>query len=214
MNGYQTHREQTLRADFDLSWRKRALAGDAGAVRQLADASLVPLYQFCLYRVGRDRHVCEEVVQETLCQAIRDLRNYDPARAGNSIFGWLTGIARNHIQRVLGREKHAVSLEALWSRMDRELLDVYARLDSKVFDDDLLEREETREMVNVTMSQLPQNYRAALEAKYVQGRSVRDIAAASSISEKAAESMLTRAREAFRGTFLALARNLNVEVTS
>ena len=203
-----------MKADFDSSWRRRALAGDPGAVRHLADSALVPLYQFCLYRVGRDRYVCEEVVQETLCQAIRDLSNYDPARSNNSIFGWLTGLARNHIQRVLGTDRRAVSLEALWSRMDKELLEVYARLDSQEFDGDLLEREETREMVNVTMSQLPQNYRAALEAKYVQGRSVREIADASSISEKAAESMLTRAREAFRETFLALARNLNVEVTS
>jgi RNA polymerase sigma-70 factor (ECF subfamily) len=203
-----------LRADFDSSWRKRALAGDAGAIRHLADSALAPLYQFCLYRVGRDRHICEEVVQETLCQAIRELRNYDPGRSNNSIFGWLTGLARNHIQRVLGRDKQAVSLEAMWARMDRELMEVYARLDSQVFEEDLLEREETREMVNVTMSQLPQHYQAALEAKYVQGRSVREIAAASAMSEKAAESMLTRAREAFRETFLALARNLNVEVTS
>ena len=203
-----------MKADFDSSWRRRALAGDPGAVRHLADSALVPLYQFCLYRVGRDRHVCEEVVQETLCQAIRDLRSYDPGRANNSIFGWLTGLARNHIQRVLGKERRAVSLEALWSRMDKELLEVYARLDSQVFEEDLLERQETREMVNVTMSQLPQYYRAALEAKYVRGESVREIADASAISEKAAESMLTRARDAFRETFLSLARNLNVEVTS
>jgi RNA polymerase sigma-70 factor, ECF subfamily len=204
-----------VRADFDSSWRRRALAGDAAAIRHLADSALTPLYQFCLYRVGRDRHVCEEVVQDTLCQAIRDLSHYDPSRSHNSILGWLMGIARNHIRRVLGRDgKRAVSLEALWSRMDKELLDVYARLDSQVFDADLLEREETRDMVNVTMSQLPQHYRAALEAKYVRGQSVREIATASSMSEKAAESMLTRAREAFRETFLALARNLNVEVTS
>jgi DNA-directed RNA polymerase specialized sigma24 family protein len=67
-------------------------------------------------------------------------------------------------------------------------------------------------MVNATMSQLPPHYRAALEAKYLHGRTVRDIAAAARTSEKAIESQLTRAREAFRATFIALARNLGVEV--
>jgi RNA polymerase sigma-70 factor, ECF subfamily len=171
------------------------------------------LYGFCLYRVGRDRHLCEEVVQETLVQAIRDLKQYDPGRGGNNIFGWLYGIARNHIQRVLARQKNVVSLEQLWARMDRELMEVYAKLDSDPFNDELLQREETREMVNITMSQLPPHYREALEKKYVEGRSVREIALSSEISEKAAESLLTRAREAFKATFVALARNLNLEIT-
>jgi DNA-directed RNA polymerase specialized sigma24 family protein len=67
-------------------------------------------------------------------------------------------------------------------------------------------------MVNATMSQLPPQYRSALEAKYVQGQSVRDMAAAARTSEKAVESQLSRAREAFRATFLSLARNLNAEL--
>jgi RNA polymerase sigma-70 factor (ECF subfamily) len=203
-----------LKPNFDSAWRHRALSGEQAAVKALADAAISPLYMFCLYRVGRNRHLCEEVVQETFVQAIRKLRQYDPARAGNNIFTWLIGLARNQIHRVLSREKAAVSLEALWARMDKELLQVYARLDCDPFGDEVLGREETRQMVNATMSQLPPHYREALEAKYVQGQSVRDIAAASGISEKAAESLLTRAREAFRATFLALARNLDVEVAS
>lgn len=202
-----------MKPTFDLAWRQRALAGDAGAVALLADAAIAPLYGFCLYRVGRNRHLCEEVVQETLVRAIRDLKDYDPGRGQDNIFGWLYGIARNHIQRVLANRKGAVSLEQLWARMDRELMEVYARLDSDPFNDELLQREETREMVNVTMSQLPPHYREALEQKYVEGRSVREIADASDISEKAAESLLTRAREAFKATFVALARNLNLEIT-
>lgn len=200
-----------MKPSFDTAWRKRAIGGERAAIQMLADGVLTPLYVFCLYRVGRNRHLCEEVVQETLVQAIRDIRHYDPARSDNNIFGWLTGLARNHIHRVLARENASVSLEALWARMDRELLDVYAKLESEPFSDEVLQREETREMVNMTMSQLPVHYRDALEAKYVAGRSVREIAAASSMSEKAAESLLTRAREAFRATFVALSRNLNVE---
>ena len=202
-----------MRSLFDSAWRARALQGSADAVKTLTDEALQPLYRFCLYRVGRNRHLCEEVVQETLLRALRDLRQYDPGRAANNIFPWLTGLARNEIHRALGREHAAVSLEVLWANMDKELLAFYARLDSEPFTDELLQREETRELVNATMSQLPPHYREALEAKYVTGKSVRDLAALSDISEKAAESLLSRARQAFRVAFLALSRNLEVELS-
>jgi RNA polymerase sigma-70 factor (ECF subfamily) len=200
-----------LQPIFDQAWRRRALAGDAGAVKALADAVLQPLYAFCLYRVGRNRHLCEEVVQETLVRALRDLDKYEPERGGNHIFPWLTGLARNEIHRALQRERTTVSLEALWDRVDRELLDVFARLDSEPLGEDILVREETRELVNMTMAQLPSHYREALEAKYVDGKSVRDLAAVWRTTEKAAESQLTRARKAFKATFLALSRNLRTE---
>jgi RNA polymerase sigma-70 factor, ECF subfamily len=199
-----------LNTTFDASWRVQALASDPQAISRLADAALPSLYPFCFYRVGRNRHVCEEVVQETLVDALRKLEQYDPARSQNDIFPWLMGLARNVIQRALAKEKSAVSLEALWARMDRELLQVYARLDSTRFGEELLARQETRDMVNITMSQLPVHYREALEAKYVHGRSVRDIAQDAGASEKSIESLLTRAREAFRVTFTALAQNLAV----
>jgi RNA polymerase sigma-70 factor (ECF subfamily) len=200
-----------LETIFTAGWRARALAGDRDAVQALVETALEPLYRFCLYRVGRNSHLCEEVVQETLVRALRELQHYDPARACANIFPWLTGLARNEIHRVLVREKNTVSLETLWAKMDQELLGLYARLDSERFDSGVLEREETAELVNATMSQLPVHYREALEAKYVTGKSVRDLAASWSLSEKAVESQLTRARKAFRATFLALARNLRTE---
>ena len=201
-----------MQNNFDAGWRQEALHGDADAVKRLVSSALAPLFSFCLYRVGRNHHLCEEVVQETLLKAIRGLENYDPERARNNIFPWLTGLARNEIHRVLGRERSAVSLETLWANMDRELLAIYSKLESEPFADELLEREETRELVNATMSQLPPHYREVLEAKYITGKSVRDLAANWRISEKAAESTLTRARKAFRATFLSLSRNLAAEL--
>ena len=56
-------------------------------------------------------------------------------------------------------------------------------------------------------------YREALEAKYVSRRSIREIAAQRSSSEKAVESLLSRARQAFRETFAAMTRNLNTETS-
>src|SRR5262249_31479488 len=104
------------------------------------------------------------------------------------------------------------SLQSLWQKMDQDLLAIYARLEAEPLADEVLRREETRELVNATMSQLAPHYREALEAKYVDGKSVRDMASASNVTEKAMESQLTRARKAFRETFLALSRNLEAEL--
>lgn len=196
---------------FDSRWRVRALAGDANAVATLADATLAPLYRFCFHRVGNNHHLCEEIVQETLVRGIRQLEAYDPTRSDGRILPWLTGLARNEIRRVLAREKPTAPLTAIWERLDSELLEVYQRLESEPFSDASLEREETRDLVNATMSQLPIHYQEVLEAKYVLGQTVRAMANALDLTEKTVESRLTRARAAFRATFQALTQPLNVE---
>jgi RNA polymerase sigma-70 factor (ECF subfamily) len=200
-----------MQPTFDGPWRARALAGDPDAVRALTDRALPALYRFCLYRVGRDVHLCEEVVQDTLVHALRDLHRYDPGRADNQIMPWLTGLARNAIQRALNRHRSTVPLDALWARADEELRAAYERLESEPVAGDLLERAETCELVNATMAQLPPHYRDALEAKYLDGRSMRDLASARQTTEKAVESLLSRARAAFRVTFRTLARNFDAE---
>jgi len=171
---------------FDAAWRRAALAGEGGAVDRLAEAVIQPLYQFCLHRVGCNSHLCEEVVQTVLLGAIRRLAKYDPARSGGDIFPW-------------------------WSRMDRELLSLYAMLESEPFGEDVLVREETCGMVNATMAQLPPHYGRALEAKYVHGKTARQIAEDIGTTVKAVNSLLGRAREAFRATFLAATRNIPLQ---
>ncbi len=56
----------------------------------------------------------------------------------------------------------------------------------------------------MTLDALPRAYGDALEWKYVHGHSVREIAARLNLGEKAAESLLTRARQAFRDGFAAV----------
>ena len=59
-------------------------------------------------------------------------------------------------------------------------------------------------MVQLTLDSLPNPYGDMLEWKYLQGHSVKEIAARLQISPKATESLLTRARRAFREGFSAL----------
>ena len=66
-----------------------------------------------------------------------------------------------------------------------------------------LQRSETARLVQVILDRLPQRYGDALEWKYIDGLSVGEIADRLGIGPKAAESTLTRAREAFRDAFTA-----------
>lgn len=195
---------------FDGAWRARALAGDPAACERLAEETLTPLYRFVFPRVGGRRELCEEVVQETLVRALRGLERYEPGRADGDPFPWLTGLARNECRAVLAREK-ATPLGDVWSGIDEALRAVYARIGEAPLADELLQRAETRELVNAAMSQLPTRYREVLEAKYLLGESVRTVAERLRLSEKAIESRLTRAREAFRATFCALSEQLQFD---
>jgi RNA polymerase sigma-70 factor (ECF subfamily) len=67
-----------------------------------------------------------------------------------------------------------------------------------------LRRHELQSLVQTTLDALPGRYGDALEWKYVEGLSVAEIAARLGVGVKAAESLLTRARKAFRDGFLAL----------
>jgi RNA polymerase sigma-70 factor, ECF subfamily len=55
--------------------------------------------------------------------------------------------------------------------------------------------------VQVTLDHLPARYADVLEWKYIQGLSVDEIAHRLGVGYKAAESLLTRARQAFRDGF-------------
>ena len=59
-------------------------------------------------------------------------------------------------------------------------------------------RAQLHRIVEATLDALPGRYGEALEWKYIDGLSVREIAGRLSLSEKATESVLTRARESFR----------------
>jgi DNA-directed RNA polymerase specialized sigma24 family protein len=65
-------------------------------------------------------------------------------------------------------------------------------------------RKEVARLVQVTLDNLPYPYGDTLEWKYLQGHSVREIASRLRLTPKAAESLLTRARQAFREGFSTL----------
>jgi RNA polymerase sigma-70 factor (ECF subfamily) len=180
--------------------------GDEAALERFYEAHVDGLYAFVFYRVGRDKTIAEDVVQGTFLEALDRLDAYDPERA--SVATWLCVLSRNVIRRNLKSHRRSQELQAMWDRIDETLAQVYAALDHEPLSDEVIEREETRDLVNVTIAHLPERYRDVLEQKYVGGDTLADLAQRMDVSEDAAKSLLARARRAFRDTFLSLSQNV------
>lgn len=195
-----------MRADFeqlsDVALRDRVLAGDRDAAQFLFQSNFESLYEFAHYRVGGDRALAEDVVQDTFLVALEGLNGFD---GRSSLHTWLCGIAKNRI-RMQRRKRRPIALEDALEEGSQEIDALLARVATEPLPEWILERRETRELVGATLSSLPPDYRRALIEKYVDGRSVAQIGAGLAKSEKATESMLTRARLAFAGVFELLAK--------
>ncbi len=185
---------ETAESDRDLV--RRILAGDQAAFRRLFDGYFPRLYRFALVRLGGDHDAAEDVVQLTFCKAIERLDGY---RGEAALYTWFCQICRNTLIdwcRARNRDDRAVV------PLDdepgiRALLDSLAAPAAE--QPELLHwRGELAHLVQVTVDSLPERYGQALEWKYVDGLSVAEIAARLGVGEKAAESLLTRSREAFR----------------
>jgi RNA polymerase sigma-70 factor, ECF subfamily len=181
---------------------RRMLASDEAAFECFFDTYAPGLYRFAIARLDGNEDAAEEVVQATLCRAIAKLPTY---RGEAALFTWLCTFCRHeisaHYERV-GRTRHETPLI-------EEAPDVRAALESLGAASadgphERLRRQELARLVQMTIDYLPDRYGDALEWKYIQELSVHEIAARLKISPKAAESLLSRAREAFRDAFAAV----------
>ena len=105
----------------------------------------------------------------------------------------------------MSRERLASALEDSEEAIDAILLD----LESGEIPSRTLEREETHDLVGAALASLPPKYQDVLVDKYVHSLPVAQMARGRKKSPKAVESLLTRARVAFRRTFELLAGRLS-----
>jgi RNA polymerase sigma-70 factor (ECF subfamily) len=186
----------------DVALVRRMLAGDETAFREFFDASFRPLFRFARTRLRGDAVAAEDVVQAVLGRALSKLDTY---RGEAALLTWLFTICRHeladHFTRE-GRLGEPVELAA-------DAPEIRAALESlgalAADPEDQLERGEVVHRVWAALDVLPARYGDALEWKYIHGLSVQEIAGRLGVGIKAAESVLSRAREAFREAFVAAA---------
>jgi RNA polymerase sigma-70 factor (ECF subfamily) len=164
--------------------RQAVLAGDERAWQALYDAAFEPLHAYIAWRCGGRADWADDLAQETWMIAVRRLANFDPEKG--PFLNWLRGIAANLLRNHFRLRRPATG---------QELPDRPAGFESESAQADQAER------VGAVLAELAAPYEEVLRAKYLDQRTVADIAADLGQSAKAVESLLTRAREAFRIAF-------------
>ncbi len=175
----------------------RMRAGNEEAFEAFFGRYFPGLFRFALSRLGEE-DAAEEAAQAALGRALTRLQTY---RGEAALFTWLCTFCRHEIAALLEKRRRAGTAVALVEDAPevRAALEVLAGAEAGP--EEALRRRETARLVQATLDALPQRYGDALEWKYVQGLSVREIAERLGVGPKAAESVLTRARDAFREGF-------------
>jgi RNA polymerase sigma-70 factor (ECF subfamily) len=178
------------------------LAGDRRAFEEFFADAFPALYRFALARLNHDADAAEEVAQATLCSAISKLHTY---RGEAALRTWLCAFCRHEVSayyRRAGRQPLTVGLVEDVPEIAAALESLWAVAGAGPEEE--LRRAELARLVHVALDRVPAHYADVLEWKYVDGLSVQEIASHLGLSPKAAESLLTRARAAFREGFATL----------
>lgn len=185
--------DQALADDKQLI--RRLLAGDEQAFEAFFNAYFARVYRFALPRLNGDVEAAQEVVLAALTKAMRNLSDF---RGDSALFTWICQICRHEVVdhiRARKRSRHVVliddqpdlrqAIESIEAPEEYDLMKSYGRA-------------ETGRLVRVVLDRLPTAYGDALEWKYIEGESVELIGERLGIGTTAAQSLLARARVAFR----------------
>ena len=157
------------------------------AFRAFYDRALPRVYGYVYGRCG-DPAVAEELTQLAFTSAVHERARFD---GRSDPITWLIGIARHkladHYRRVDRDERRRLCLIVREITSEADAL-AWQRLDE-------------REAILRALHGLPALQRAVLVFHYADGLPVREIARRLGKSESATESLMTRAREAFRRAY-------------
>ena len=140
------------------------------------------------------------MVQTSITNAIANL---DSFRGEASLSGWLYTICRNEIRRHFKRLRRSPGEVELADDDGQTALGPWSTSEDPQKG---AEQSETSALVHSVLDGLPTHYGNALEWKYLDGLSVKEIAGRLKLAPKAAESLLTRARQAFKAAFTSATR--------
>jgi RNA polymerase sigma-70 factor (ECF subfamily) len=186
--------------DFDLV--QSMLAGDEAAFERFFDASYPLLYRFALVRLGFDRDAAGDVAQAAICKAIVKLRTFLGEAA---LLTWLCTFCRHELYAF--HRRNPARVEGELAEDDPEIRAALESLRASTSQDveAWLDHDKAASIVQRVLDHLPPHYADALEWKYIDEISVQEIGVRLGLGPKAAESLLTRARRAFRDAFQTMA---------
>jgi len=166
------------------------------------------LYRFVLPRARGDNSLAEDVCQDVLGRAMQRISGW---RGEATLFTWLCQMARNRLADYWRQDTRRGRFEVL-AEDDPQVAATLESLEANALErpENQSLRAELLRLVQVALDRLPANYGNALEWKYIDGCSVAEIGERLHLSPVATQSLLARARGAFRDIFAALAAGTGV----
>ncbi len=179
----------------DRSLAARMRAGDEAAYATFAERCFGPVYRFAASRLAGDPDLTLEIVQTTMTKALANLAGY---RGEAALLTWLCACCKNEILMHFRRQRSAPDeVELAEDLAPSASFDGVPKEDAEA---DLLRKEEQLQ-VHMALDGLPERHARALEWKYLDRLPVAEIATRLGLHLKATESLLTRARQAFRASY-------------
>jgi RNA polymerase sigma-70 factor (ECF subfamily) len=168
-----------MNVDVEILAIKSAQKGDEEAWRILFEHHFGAIYRYCLSLSCGQQEMAEDVTQRVFVTAARNIGKFKLSRA--TFRAWLVGIAKNCYMKVETKEGRYKWYETQFFKK---------RIESK-------NKYSSEALVHEALAILPVHYRLVLEAKYLRGQTVRQIAESKDTTVKATESLLARARGKF-----------------
>lgn len=159
---------------------------DNEAFRSLYRATLGDVFGYLLVHTGGNHALAEDLTAETYLHAARQYRAGSPEAVTGA---WLKTVAKRRLVDHWRREER---LTRRARRLGQEL-HVNRQVESDPHTDRLA--------VYEALGALPDDQRLVLTLKHLDGLSVREIAETMGRTPKAVETLLTRARRAFRSSY-------------
>jgi RNA polymerase sigma-70 factor, ECF subfamily len=165
------------------SLTRRLAAGEEEAFRQFQSLYFDRLYRFLLVVARGDETEARESLQETLLRVARHARHFDSEEI---FWNWLATIGRNAARDAGRKQSRYLALLARFTLRDPTEA-------SPAVQDGAL-----AEALEESIGELGSDDRLLIEGKYLDGQTVRELAAQAGLTEKAVESRLLRLRRQLR----------------
>jgi RNA polymerase sigma-70 factor (ECF subfamily) len=170
------------------------LDGDARAFTELVMRYQTRLLNF-VYRTIGDRERAEDLVQEVFVRVYRHLHRFDQSKKFST---WIYTIASNLAKNELrNRSRNPL---VLFQTIKKQWDDDHRPLqfeDPRERPDDLFRKRHLRELVEWTVSQLPEHHRVVFVLRELEGKSYEEISDITGCNLGTVKSRLNRARNNF-----------------
>ncbi len=189
--------------EFDKKKLRQLARRDGDAVVDWFETFCDKLYTFVFYRVNEDPQLAGDVVRETFLTALRQISQFDVSRG--SMFSWLTYLSGDCIKKALHNAGKEQATQHIWTGLDQSLATACQNIATEPIPEELLERTETAQLVQMTLASIPNRYSNILTDFYCKMNTKGQIAENLGKDELAITAMLYQGRLAFKAAFTRLA---------